>query len=246
MQSLEIENPKTDPPAPRPRPTIIQKLIEHFPILGFKTEFDKTDVSCLENIVRGFVKPFITFFGIKALISLIKAIIQYKKQLILNPLLLIKAIVNVDNIKFGSFFGSLTALLKVGIVLGRVLRKKDDGWNAFLGGLIAGWVSLFFFGKPARIFPACFMLTNACDSIYNHFAEKGTFKRTEFHHVAWFAIMSAILGYIYAREIIIWGPGGLKDNDRSAYRFEPDRLITFMREDIGRMMTLGTGVKQNQ
>jgi len=238
-EALEMTAKKTTSP-------LFEKLSAYLPILKYKTPFDKVDYSCAENIIRGFVKPFIMMYGVRALISLIKAIFTLKKQLLTNPVLLIKALVNLDNFKFGCFFGSFTALLKSGIVLGRVFRKKDDGWNAFLGAFIAGWLSMFLFGKQTRGWVTCFMLSRALDTIYNHLCDKGLIKRSDLHHMILLSIMSGLIGYTYAQEVTFWGPGGLKENDRSASRLETDKILTQMRQLIHEMMTLGTGVKQNQ
>ena len=186
-------------------PSIFHKTGIKHPLLEYRTPFDRSAYGCIENVIRGFVKSFLIAYGIKAGVKLLTVLIKLSK----NPKnfsMLLQALVGKGNIKLGLFMGSLTGIMKLVIALSRIVRKKDDGLNGFLGGFIAGWISFFFVEKNTRLFLACLLLSRAFDCYYNHLVNKGVIKKSAWHYTYIFAVLNMLTGYGYAHEKHIISP----------------------------------------
>lgn len=192
---------------------VLPHLASKFPILNYKAPFEDSGYSTIENILRGFIRPFILGYGFKAFINLLLALLKFKKWT-KNPLILLKAFARKDNLKLAMLLSTFTSVMKVVIALSRIARNKDDGYNGFLGGLIAGWLSLFFTAKDGRAFLACFMMSRAFDCYYNHLVINKTITKKEWHFPMIFALCGTVTGYAYGHEQYLNSPSVNKAFDQ--------------------------------
>jgi len=213
--------------------SIIKKLGLSETVLGYRTPFEKSPYPCVENILRGSIKAFITSFGIKASFSLVLALLKYKKWL-KDPTLLLKAAFSKDNVLMGCFIGSFTLVLKFVIFLCRIIRKKDDGWNGFIAGFSAGYLSMFFSKKQVRVFLACLLLSRAYDCCYNHLINKGTIKKSKYHYVWVFALLNSVTGYAYAHEEYLLSPAMVKFGDKMCNQSSNELIARRLYHEITR------------
>lgn len=95
------------------------------------------------------------------------------KQTIKNPAALLNDLFSIGRIKTGMFTGSMTFVLKFMIEVMRWARKRDDGFNGFVAGCLAGYISLFFLSTPKKNFIVLSLFVRALDCIYNSLAAKG-------------------------------------------------------------------------
>jgi len=165
----------------------------------YKTPFDRSKYSCLENCVRGTTQSFIIGFSIKAVLAVFRLLIGPEKLSYKSGKLL-AAVFGFDNIRFGSFLGLLTGITKLILSLLRILRKKDDGMNGFLATFVGAYLSLFFLPKQSRSLFSLFLLPRAFDCCYNHFVNNNKFKRRGWHFVLLFALMNMFTVYNYTSE----------------------------------------------
>jgi hypothetical protein len=186
------------PPAP-PGVSIFDRLHIHHPLVKFKTEFCQHEFGCIENVLRGFAKSFTLGYLIKMGIRIIGVLISFKK-LMKKPSMMLKALVNKDNVRFGAFLGAFTGILKSTICLLRIIRKNDDGSNFFAAGALAGFLSLFIQPKSDRTVWGTFLIARAFDCVYNHLVLNGTIKKSPFHYVFLFALLNSFTGYAFGHE----------------------------------------------
>lgn len=195
----------------QPYKSIFSRLGLNIPFLEYKTPFDKTKFSCIENILRGSIKSFGIGYGVKSALGLVKTLIGFKK-LMKDPKLLLNPLLDKASFKTGFFALILSFFLKGGISLLRVLRKKDDGINAFIGGALAGYFSMFMVSSK-KTFVACFFLSRAVECFYNSLANKGLIKRKKYHWVLIYGLGMMLIGYSFANERYLMDPGSLKSFD---------------------------------
>jgi len=197
--NLVDESRENPIPPEQPPKSMFDKLPISHPALKFRTHFCQHDFGCIENVLRGFLKSFTLGYLIKSGISLIGALINLKKVL-KNPTLLISALINKDNAKFGAFMGAFTGILKATICLLRIIRKNDNGINFFIAGALAGGISLFIQPKNNRTVWGTFLIARAFDCVYNHLVLTGKIKKSPFHYVFLFAILNSFTGYAFGHE----------------------------------------------
>eukprot|EP01083_Nonionella_stella_P080774 222091_1 len=97
--------------------------------------------ACSASAWRGFLKGATVGLGVKCSMSVLSALIFgkiFRKCQIFRPRAVLRTIVSLDMARFGAF----TALFLGGFrgcqcILRRV-RRKDDRWNAFVAGWVAG------------------------------------------------------------------------------------------------------------
>ena len=136
--------PPEGPAKIEPAKGLFQKIGLNHPIFTYKTKFDKSELSCLENVLMGTVKSFALGYGIKATIGLIFALLNLK-NVKKNPKVLLKALLNQSNLRLGLFMSIKTCLLKSVIVLSRILTKKDSPYSYVLGGFAGAYFSSFLY-----------------------------------------------------------------------------------------------------
>jgi len=183
-----------------PCKSIFQKLGIHHPFLEYKTPFDKSEYSCVENILRGTFKSFIIGYGIRGAISLIMTLVNFKK-LVKNPFgELIKALFNQANLRLGSFIGLQTGLLKSFITLLRIITKREHGINFFISGFLASYISSFIWKKENRALWGVFALSRAFDSVYNHLVNSGKIKKRSMNYGIIFVFVQLLGCYAFGYE----------------------------------------------
>jgi len=224
-----------------PKKSIFKTLGISHPILEYKTPFDQSQYSCIENILRGTLRSFLLTYAVKSGISLLLTLLKFK-QVLKKPSLLIRALINKDNFKLGCFTGSLTGIMKIIILIARIIRKKDDGWNGFAGSFLAAWLSFFFFQKDNRAFMACFMLSRAFDCYYNHLVNNGTIKKSRYHYVMIFATLNILTGYAYAHESYLLSPSMEKFGDKMTSQSPNDLTIMYLWREATRRRLVKAGV----
>jgi len=165
----------------------------------YRTPFEKSKYSCVENFLRGTAQSFAIGFSIKVALSFFHLLIGPEK-LSEKPKKLLEIITKTENLKFGSFLGVLTGVLKLTITLLRILRKKDDGINYFLASFLGAYLSLFLLPKQSRAILGLFLLPRAFDCCYNHLANNKKLKRRSWHFVLLFALMNMFTVYNYTSE----------------------------------------------
>jgi len=101
---------------------------------------------------------------------------------------------------------TITFFLKSSIALLRTLRKKDDGWNAFAGAFVGGYLAMFLI-QSKKIFLATYLLSRSLETIYNSIADRGYFKKNSNHWVAIYMLTFTVIGYSYAHEQYLSDPG---------------------------------------
>jgi len=222
-------------------PSFFEKLGIQHPIIEYRTPFDRSHYGSIENILRGFFKSFVTAYGLKAGLNLITTLFKIR-QVLKNPALLLKALVSKDNFILGCFMGTLTGVVKIVITLCRMIRNKDDGWNGFLGGWIAGWISFFFWNRSNGGFFACFMLSRAFDCYYNHLVNSGKMKKKTWHYPLIFAVLNVLTGYGFAHEKYLISPALDKFYDKVTARTPNDYVLMNLWLEITRRRLVSSGV----
>jgi hypothetical protein len=184
QRNNEPESPKLK----KGRLSNLQNLfIFKHPIFQYKNAFDKSDYPTLINILFQSGKSFLGGYGILAVINLLLSLRNFK-NLAKKPKILFQALVNMSNLKGGLFLGSYTLIFKSMIAILRIIRDKDDGKTAFWSGILAGYLSFFFVGAKSRTFFACFLLSRALETLYNHAIIKGYIRKTPFNSWIIYAI----------------------------------------------------------
>lgn len=224
-----------------PKKSIFKKLGISHPILEYKTPFDQSHYSCAENILRGTARSFILTYGAKAGISFLMTLLKFK-QVLKNPRLLLGALFNKDNFKLGCFTGSLTGIMKIIILLTRILRKADDGWNGCISSFLAAYLSFFFFQKNNRAFMACFMLSRAFDCFYNHLVNSGKIKKSKYHYALIFATLNMLTGYAYAHEPYLNSPSMNNFGDKMTSQSDNDLTVMMLWREATRRRLVKAGV----
>jgi len=182
---------------PEPYKSLFKKFGLFWGPLHCKTKFCKHDGGCIENTLVDSSRSFLYAYAIKTLISLAGlAIRMMKKGILKNQLeMIIKCLVHKENSKFGAFLGLMTFTLKSLICLLRKTRNKEDGFNTFFAGAIAGYLNLFFVEKNHRLAFATFFLSRAFDSGYNSMVNRGTIKKSSLNYVVIFMLLNALNVY---------------------------------------------------
>jgi len=222
---------------------IFKQLGIRHPVLEYRTKFDRSKYSAIENIIRGFFKSFLITYCLKAGLNLVSVLLKLS-QLAKDPSLLIKAFLNKDNFMVGWFMGLLTGLMKAVITLSRIIRKKDDGYNGFLGGFIAGWISYFFWKRNNATFLACFMLSRAYDCYYNHLVNSGKIKQRTWHYPLIFALMKMVTGYAWSFETYLISPDLERFYERIVPKTDNDNVIFRLWQEMTRRSLVRSGVIQ--
>jgi len=109
--------------------------------------------------------------------------------------MILRCLVNKENFKFGAFLGLMTFTLKSLICLLRKIRNKEDGFNTFVSGALAGYLNLFFIEKNHRLAFATFFLSRAFDSCYNSMVNRGTIKKSQLNYVIIFMLLNGLNVY---------------------------------------------------
>ncbi len=182
-----------------PQKSVFQKLGVYHPVLEYRTPFEKSEYSCLENILRGTIKSFLIGYGIRGAISLVMTLVKFKK-IIQKPSLLIKALFNGTNLRFGSFLACHTGLLKSFITIFRLITKKDQGVQHFLSGFLASYFSSFIWEKNTRSLWGVFALSRAFDTVYNHLVNSGKIKKRGANYAVIFVFVQLLGCYAFGYE----------------------------------------------
>lgn len=207
-QVVDLEKEQTE--ETKKKPFLSRYGINH-PLLEYRSPFDRSPYPVIENIVRDTGYSFLLTFGIKAGLSLVSNLINIK-SFKGKYLELITKSFGSGNVQLASAMGILTFMIKASIALLRIVRKKDDGWNGFVGGYLGGYLAMFLL-KSKKMFITCFMLSRGIDTIYNSLSSRGHFKKKNIHWITTYAFMLAAVCYAHAHEPYLLDKGLSKSFD---------------------------------
>eukprot|EP01017_Pseudomicrothorax_dubius_P004713 TRINITY_DN11007_c0_g1_i2.p1 TRINITY_DN11007_c0_g1~~TRINITY_DN11007_c0_g1_i2.p1 ORF type:complete len:214 (+),score=26.04 TRINITY_DN11007_c0_g1_i2:183-824(+) len=145
------------------------------------SEYCKHEGSCVWNCFKGTTQSFALCYSIKAVLSLIGVLLNRKKLKSGAISVLLKALINSDNIRFAAFPAAFSFIAKSMLCTLRHLRKSDDGVNSLAAGFIAGFLSLFLQAKKMRATWGLFLIGRALDIFYNSLCNKGIINYSGHH-----------------------------------------------------------------
>ena len=239
QESLSEQQNSGESVQDKPITSIFKKIGLNHPILEHKTPFDRTPYSCAENILRGTIRSFLTAYGVKSGISLLKLLLNFK-ALKKNPAKLLEPLMAKGSFKTGFFATIMTFCLKLSVAIMRVIRKKDDGFNASVGGLIGGYLSMFLVSEK-KVFLATFLLSRAVESIYHSMANRGLFKKRSVHWVLVYGFGMMLIGYSFANERYLMDKGAMNGLTFLTQQSPQDWGMTHFMEEMKRRKLLAGG-----
>lgn len=172
--------------------SLASKVGINLSLFEYRTQFDRADRPIFDNIMIDTARSFGLMYGLGASFSVIKAIVNFKRT-IRNPGTLIKELLEEGKIRSGAFTAMMTFVMKTTIALLRIIRKKDDGLNGFVGGALGGYLSLFLLKTDKKVFIVLSLLSRAFDTMYANGANKGYYKRSMWHYHIAYWIMGTFL-----------------------------------------------------
>ncbi len=89
----------------------------------------------------------------------------------------------------------------------RLIRKRQEGFDAFLSGFLAGFISICLKTKKSRITWGLFFLARSVDAIYNSLLNKGYIKKKSWDYIVMFGLCNVLCGYCFAVEPGCNNPG---------------------------------------
>lgn len=181
------------------KPSILRRIYE------YRTPYDKSDYSCIENVARGTVKSFAIGYSVKAAAFFFKFLATSLKSPNRGKKLL-EVLFNQENLRFGFFLGLFTGILKMVISILRIITRGNHGSHYFVAGFLGAYLSLFLLPKGSRSIWAYFLLPRAFDCCYNHLVSKGKLKKRSWHYVLLFALMNTFTVYCYVGESYLIPP----------------------------------------
>ena len=97
-----------------------------------KSNFCKHKSGCLLNAFKGLIANFLIGYSIRTIIKILFTVLKKKKSL--GEIL--KLLYYPDSFSFGSFMGLLFGIYKIVNCLLRHIRKREDGLNSILAGIL--------------------------------------------------------------------------------------------------------------
>ena len=193
---------------------LYKKLHTFLKPYDFKTEFCIHKAGCLENSIQGFLKNFTIGFLIKLTFLFLKAILKNKHKL--PALLLHKIRIFIQNPSFsfknvksvfrlGLFLGLFGFVFKIVLCLMRVVRKREDGVNAFVAGCVGG-VSILVEESGFRKNLHLYLLSRAVECGFRMLKQRMWFRGFVMDEIVAFAGISAFLMYIFAYAFYAFPP----------------------------------------
>jgi len=222
------------------KPSIFRKYGLNHPFLEYRSPFDKSGYTCVENILRDTIKSLVLVYGVKIGLALLGALLGFKKTM-KNPKILLEKLIDPGHFKMACFAGTNVVVLKTAIAVMQGLRKKDDGWNGFVGGFLSGYLSMFFL-KSKKTFLACFMLSRGIECIYNSIADRGYYKRSNVHWVCLYAVLMMLIGYSYAHERYLMDPGAVSGFDFATNQNKVEWAMMWLYHEMTRRRLVKNGV----
>ncbi|KAL4446571.1 hypothetical protein ABPG74_005509 [Tetrahymena malaccensis] len=156
----------------------------------------KHERNCIVNAVDGFLKSLGIGLGIKTITNILFFMLSKKKSLQTFKALFL----TTQNVQLPLFLATMTGTMRGVICLLRYLRKKEDGYNAFISGFIAGFLSLQMIEKKSWYVWKMFFFSRCIDGIYNHYCNNGTIKKKVIHYSYGYMISSFLIAYCYFLE----------------------------------------------
>jgi len=216
------------------KPSLLRRIYE------YRTPFDKSDHSCIENIARGTVKSFAIGYSVKAGLVFFKLLGTIFKSPNRGKKIL-AALFNQENLRFGLFLGLFTGILKLVISFLRILTKRDHGSYYFAAGFLGAYLSLFLLPKSGRMIWVYFLLPRAFDCFYNHLVIKGKLKKRSWHYVLLFALMNTFTVYCYTGESYLVPPSIEKFYTMVMNSDDNDLIIRRLCSEMARRRIVKTG-----
>lgn len=166
--------------------------IEEFP----KDRWCSHRYSCKSFALVGFCRSFLLGLGIRLAFTLVPLLLTPSK-LLKNP----RKIFNSSLFALGTFLGILSGGHRALACLLRRIRNKEDGWNEFLGGFIAG-LSFVLNGSTEV---GMYVASKAAEAIFRNGVKEGIVKPLPHGEILLFALGTATMFWVS-----IWEPHNLR------------------------------------
>jgi len=93
------------------------------------------------------------------------------------------------------FLASMTGIMRASLCLLRHLRHKNDGYNAFISGFLAGFISLQVLDKRSWYIWTMFIASRCIEAVYLKYANNGTYRKRAIHYTFAYMIGSFAISY---------------------------------------------------
>ena len=175
---------------------LLKKL--KFPYMEYlmnKTSFCRHDFGCLENVLSGTFNSLVLSYILSVGINFL-SLVPFKRRYGEFILSLFK----LESYRMCGFITTYTFILKTSLCILRKIRNKDDQYNNFISGALAGFFAIGFLEKISRMTWSGYLLARAFDAFYKHMVNKKFIKKNEMHYILIFALMYGFYGYCIAIE----------------------------------------------
>ena len=160
------------------------------------TQFCRHRFSCQQNALRGFLKTFGAAFSVDFVLSLASGLLS--GRIVSHPARTLR-IGAKDGLRFAIFLSSCIGGSKLLNCALRLIRGKEDSYNALIAGSIAG-LSVLFDNKKRRTIIALYLLTRALNFSYNYAVEKLFLRQIPHGDVVLMALCNAQIMYSFMNE----------------------------------------------
>ena len=168
------------------RSTILQKLGLLF---HKKTRHCKhKSPDCITHAVEGLISNIKIGIKIRLAITLLQLAFGSIK---------VKNISIIYQLRFPCFLASFALVSKLIICTLRRLRDKDDGWNGFISGFIAGLTLLINNDPNTKKMFALYLLSRAYGASHNMAESRGMPKIWNQQHLIFICIVQMLFGWLY-------------------------------------------------
>jgi hypothetical protein len=152
---------------------------------------------CWLNALKGGAKAFLQGFGLKAALHLLFNVLV--KRGYRNPAKSLALIFSVDSLRFAGFLSLLSLIYRGSLCALRRLRGKEDGWNAFLAGGLAG-LSVMVENKDRQENWSLYLFARVFDIVLRGMAKRGYNINVQLVETIAFMVMIVFMLYCYAIE----------------------------------------------
>uniref|UniRef100_A0A7S3J2J6 Transmembrane protein 135 n=1 Tax=Euplotes harpa TaxID=151035 RepID=A0A7S3J2J6_9SPIT len=139
----------------------------------------------------------------KAVINVLLGLMKPKTKLLPNILDLF----SLDCLSFCTFLGAFSGVYKFLLCTLRRWRGKDDGYNALISGIAAGFSLWLDYSRKRRKFLLMYIFVRALEALVNVLAKRGYIKKIKYFEVYMFGPVLSFLFYAYMFETECFPPG---------------------------------------
>lgn len=147
-----------------------------------------TSPDCVTNAVKGFISNFKIGIKIRVAFTLLQVLLRGGK---LNKIKLL------DQLRFPMFLSTFAFVAKLVLCVLRRVRGKDDGWNGFASGALAGLSLLIHNDKGTRKLFALYLLSRAYGATYNSMDSRKVVPQAKNQHLIFMTMVNVIFYWLY-------------------------------------------------